>query len=415
MNDLISNVAGAAPARPASPRPRLAERIFARWFGRIRAGRLAVEFPSGHRMRFAGDRPGPDATIRIARMRLALRMLAAGDVGFAEGYVAGDWDSPDLTAVLALGALNIEALRETLAPSPFARLANRLRHARHANTRKGSRRNIAAHYDLGNAFYGRWLDRTMSYSSALFERPDEPHEAAQRRKYLRIAAALDLQPGDRVLEIGCGWGGFAEIAAAEYGCEVVGLTLSQEQAGYARDRMERAGLADRVEIRLQDYRDVAGQFDKIVSIEMFEAVGEENWPTYFATLDRCLKPGGRAALQVITIADDAFDAYRRNPDFIQLYIFPGGMLPAPWALGRAASASGFRIADSFWFGRSYAESLRRWDRDFRENWPAIRALGFDERFRRMWRYYLAYCEAGFEQGCIDVGQFVIERQDRAPT
>jgi cyclopropane-fatty-acyl-phospholipid synthase len=409
MNDIVSNTTSIADIPSRANRLSFPERIFARWFHRIHAGHLTVDFPSGARKVFGGAEPGPQALIRIRNLRLAFRMLVSGDIGFAEGYMEGDWVTPDLKALLTLGVLNAKTLSKTLAPSWFARLLNHLRHVRRANTKEGSRRNIAAHYDLGNAFYSQWLDETMSYSAALFEATDEIHASAQRRKYLRLAEALDLRPGDRVLEIGCGWGGFAEIAAAEFGCEVVGLTLSVEQAAFAKDRMARAGLADRVDIRLQDYRDVAGEFDKIISIEMFEAVGVENWATYFEVLDQRLKPGGRAALQVITIADESFESYRHNPDFIQLYIFPGGMLPGPSAFGRAVSKAGLKISDEFYFGKSYAESLRRWDRAFRINWPQIQAHGFDRRFFRMWQYYLCYCEIGFDHDRIDVGQFVIER------
>jgi cyclopropane-fatty-acyl-phospholipid synthase len=409
MNDIASNAVETADIQPKARRLSLPEFIFAHWLQRVRAGRLTVKFPSGALKVFGGAEPGPQASIEIRNLRLAFRMLVSGDIGFAEGYMEGDWDTPDLNAVLTLGVLNAQTLSKALAPSWSARLMNRLRHVRRANTREGSRRNIAAHYDLGNAFYGQWLDETISYSAALFDTMDEAHTPAQRRKYLRLAQALDLRPGDRVLEIGCGWGGFAEIAATEFGCEVVGLTLSVEQAAFAKARMARAGLADKVDIRVQDYRDVTGKFDKVVSIEMFEAVGEENWATYFDVLDRRLKPGGRAALQVITIADEGFESYRRNPDFIQLYIFPGGMLPGPSAFGQAVSDAGLKIADAFYFGKSYAESLRRWDSAFRENWPQIKAQGFDQRFFRMWRYYLCYCEVGFDHDRIDVGQFVIER------
>jgi len=409
MNDIASNAAKAAQIEPKAHRLSLSERVFSRWFERVRVGQLTVLFPSDARQVFGGAEAGPQALIRIRNLRLAFRMLVSGDIGFAEGYMEGDWDTPDLNAVFTLGVLNARTLSKALAPSWSARLVNRVRHLRRANTKEGSRRNIAAHYDLGNAFYGHWLDETMSYSAALFDNMDETHAQAQRRKYLRLAKALDLRPGDRVLEIGCGWGGFAEIAAAEFGCEVVGLTLSTEQAAFAKARMAHAGLADRVDIRVQDYRDVTGTFDKIVSIEMFEAVGMENWPTYFEVLDRRLKPGGRAALQVITIADGSFESYRQNPDFIQLYIFPGGMLPGPSAFGRAVSEAGLKISDEFYFGKSYAESLRRWDHAFRENWPQIQAHAFDRRFYRMWRYYLCYCEVGFDHDRIDVAQFVIER------
>ncbi len=390
--------------------PKFRERLLIRLFGRIRTGRLTVLFPSGTRQTFGRGVPYPRGQIKIKNLRLVTRLFLAGDLGLAESYMDGDWDTPDLTSLMLLGVANADALNDSMTGMWFTKALNRIRHARRANTRKGSRRNIAAHYDLGNDFYRLWLDETMSYSSGLFSAMDEPLAAAQREKYLRLADKLDLRPGDRVLEIGCGWGGFAEIAALEFGCKVVGLTLSTEQAAFARARMSAAGLAKDVEIRVQDYRDVKETFDKIVSIEMFEAVGEKNWSTYFRVLDRCLKPGGRAALQSITIADEFFDGYRRNPDFIQRYIFPGGMLPSPSAFERAVAEAGMKIADTLYFGKSYAETLRRWDKVFRERWPAIEALGFDERFRRMWRFYLCYSEVGFDTGQIDVGQFVIERR-----
>jgi cyclopropane-fatty-acyl-phospholipid synthase len=387
----------------------LAERLFARLLRGLQIGSLTVICPTGRRLQFHGARPGPRAQIEVRRWRLLRRVLFGGYLGFAEGFLEDDWRTPDLTAVLTLGMLNAGPLAASFQPSSILTLLNRLRHARRANTKRGARRNIAAHYDLGNEFFGAWLDPTMSYSSALFATMAEPHANAQRRKYIRLARILDLRPGDRVLEIGCGWGAFAEIAAAEFGCEVVCITLSEQQAGYARARMAELGLGDRVDIRLQDYRDVTGAFDKIVSIEMFEAVGEQHWRGYFDILQRLLVPGGRAGLQVITIADDAFESYRRNPDFVQRFIFPGGMLPSRAAFARAAEAAGLGIADVFTFGKSYAESLRRWDAAFTASWPRIAPLGFDERFFRMWRFYLAYCETGFELGCVDVGQFVIER------
>jgi cyclopropane-fatty-acyl-phospholipid synthase len=368
-----------------------------------------VIFPSGAQAVFDGVDSGPHAQLKIRNLRMVTRVLASGDIGFAESYMAGEWDTPDLSSLLALGAMNADALSHATAPSPLMRLVNRLYHAMRANTRKGSRRNIASHYDLGNDFYAQWLDKTMTYSSAIFTSPDEDIVAAQRRKYRRLAEKLELSPGERVLEIGCGWGGFAEIAAAEYGCHVVGLTLSVEQAAYARERMQRAGISDSVDIRIQDYRDVEGQFDKIVSIEMFEAVGEKYWPGYLRILHDRLTPGGKAALQIITINDRNFENYRNNPDFIQRYIFPGGMLPGPKAFENAVRNTPFEVSDSFYFGKSYAETLRRWDRDFQRNWPRIAPLGFDERFYRMWRYYLCYCEAGFDTGGIDVAHFLLER------
>jgi cyclopropane-fatty-acyl-phospholipid synthase len=276
-----------------------------------------------------------------------------------------------------------------------------------ANTRAAAAANVAFRYDLGNSFYAAWLDRTMTYSSALFTRPDLSLCDAQREKYRRIAEILQIGPSDRVLEIGCGWGGFAEYAAREIGCHVTGSTLSREQADYARERLRREGLDKRTDIRLQDYRDVGGTYEKIVSIEMFEAVGEEYWPLFFEMLRERLAPGGLAALQSITIADASFHAYRRRIDFIQRYIFPGGMLPSPTALASAIDKAGLKLRDSYFFGASYATTLAHWNARFQRGWHDIAQLGFDERFRRMWTYYLAGSEACFRLGRIDVGQFVI--------
>ena len=384
------------------------EGLLRRALARLQVGCLNCILPDGERFTVEGPLPGPQATVRISNWRVVDRLILGGDIGIAEAYMAGEWDSPDLSAVLDLGLRNEEAMRGALSPPWPVRLLNRMRHALRANTPRGSRRNIAAHYDLGNAFYEKWLDETMSYSSALFEELDEPMVDAQDRKYIRLAKALDLQPGEHVLEIGCGWGGFAEIAARDFGCRVTGITLSVEQAAYARNRMKRLGLDDRVDIRIQDYRALTGTYDKIASIEMFEAVGEAYWPVYLNVLKTRLAKGGRAALQIITIDDEYFETYRRSADFIQRYIFPGGMLPGPDAFNKAVAQSGMRITDTYFFGPSYAETLRRWDTAFVDAWPDIRKLGFDERFRRMWRYYLAYCEAGFDAGRIDVAQFVIE-------
>lgn len=371
-------------------------------------GRVTVIAPDGRTRSYAGSEDGPNATIRLRRWWPLVRLAFEGDNALAESYMAGEWDSPDLAAVLAFGVRNAEALGATLAAGRIAAWGYRLGHRARANTLAGSRRNIRAHYDLGNDFYKRWLDGSMTYSAALFTRPGQSLEAAQRCKYLRLARSLKLSRGDTVLEIGCGWGGFAEIAAGEFGCRVVALTLSREQAAFVRHRIARAGLADRVEVRLRDYRDVDGQFDKIASIEMFEAVGEENWGTYFETLRRRLVPGGRAALQVITIADEVFPRYRRNPDFIQRHIFPGGMLASERCFTEAADRTGLAVRETFRFGTDYAETLRRWHDAFEANWPAIAALGFDGRFRRMWEFYLRYCEVGFDAGHIDVGQYLLE-------
>lgn len=375
----------------------------------LEAGKLQLVLPDGRRLAFAGQEPGPAAEVVVRQSRVMRRLLLGGDLGFAEAYLDGDWDSPDLSALFELAACNRDILVERTRPNALGRLMARLAHGLNRNSRRGSRRNIAAHYDLGNDFYAAWLDGTMSYSAAIFSAPDEALEAAQKRKYRRICRELDLRPGQHVLEIGCGWGGFAEVAASEFGARVTGITLSREQLAFAQARMAAQGLSDLVELRLQDYRDLQGHFDHIVSIEMVEAVGERYWSGYFDTLRTCLKPGGRAVLQSILIGDAHFEGYRRSPDFIQRYIFPGGMLPTQTRLVDHADVAGLRLADVHLFGIDYAETLARWHAAFERNWPQIRARGFDGRFRRLWRYYLAYCEGGFRGGAIDVGQFTLVR------
>ena len=386
----------------------LRERFLSRWLRHIEVGHLTVEFPSGRRSQFRGEKDGPDAFIKINDLRLFFRIAAAGDLGLAESYMKGEWETTDLSKLLQSGAVNAHVFARSLQPNMFVKMFLRFYHAHRQNSRNGSRRNIAAHYDLGNTFYEHWLDPSMSYSSAVFDDFAEDMEVGQRRKYLKLATSIDLKPGDRVLEIGCGWGGFAEIAAAEFGCHVTCLTLSKEQAVYARQRMANKGLSDQIDIRIQDYRDVEGTYDKIVSIEMFEAVGVAYWDTYLSILRQRLKPGGKAALQIITIDDASFESYRRNPDFIQRYIFPGGMLPSPKVFEKAVNAAHLRVSETSFYGKSYGETVRRWDQNFQASWPDIKPLGFDQTFYRMWRYYLCYCETGFDNGTIDVGQFVIE-------
>ncbi|MCU0767142.1 MAG: cyclopropane-fatty-acyl-phospholipid synthase family protein [Gammaproteobacteria bacterium] len=376
---------------------------------RLRQGRLDVTLPGGETQAIVGEEPGPQGELVLHRpVRLALRLLARGDLGLGEGFVAGDWDARRPADTLGVLALNETAFR--VARGRLARLADRLQHRWRRNDRRGSRRNVAAHYDLGNDFYRLWLDPGMTYSAALFAEPGEPLEQAQGRKYDAVLDRLGARPGEHVLEIGCGWGGLAERAARR-GLRVTGVTLSHAQLEYARARLEAAGLADRVELRLQDYRDIAETFDHVVSIEMFEAVGEAYWPAYFAALRRCLRPGGRASLQVITIAEDAFDAYRRDADFIQKHVFPGGMLPAVSAFDAAAADAGLVVAERSFHGTDYADTLRRWDAAFRAREAQIDALGYDARFRRLWRYYLAYCEAGFRTGRIDLMQVGLTRAD----
>ena len=376
---------------------------------RIRRGSLVIHTPDGGEHVFDGPEPGSRATVRVIRPAAVRRLLFGGDVGFAEAYMAGEIESPDIGAVVSLAIENEQAFDDALLGGRMLRLGRRIWHALRGNSRRGSRRNIAHHYDLGNAFYSRWLDDGMTYSSAVFGAPDQDLKSAQRNKYQRICELLALEPGHRVLEIGCGWGGFAEHAAREHGVHVTGITLSREQHDYALRRIDRAGLADRVEIRLQDYRDVTGTFDRVASIEMFEAVGERYWRAYFDKISQVLARGGRAALQIITIADERFESYRRNPDFIQRYIFPGGMLPSPGALRRVVEETGLTWSGEAGFASDYARTLSLWRDRFLDAWPELTGLGFDERFRRMWTYYLSYCESGFQSGLIDVKQIEIKR------
>ena len=392
---------------PRRKRPVFWEALLDKWLSRIEAGQLRAVFPSNFQKVYSGGQVGPTADIKINSWKLVPRLLLSGDMGLAESFLSGEWETSNLTQLILLGDINERALGNAVTPSKFINSIEKLRHQRRDNSKRGSRRNIAAHYDLGNEFYSHWLDNTMSYSSALFTDFGEELEVGQNRKYQRLAKALKLKEGDQVLEIGCGWGGFAEIAAKEYKCNVVGITLSNEQAKFAQRRMKENQLSNLVDIRIEDYRDVQGSFDKIVSIEMFEAVGEEHWRNYFETIKTRLKPGGLAGIQSITIANEFFETYKRRPDFIQKYIFPGGILPSEDKLNNAVSSAGLKILDDYYFGKSYAETLRRWQSTFEQKWDDIKNLGFDEKFQKMWRYYLSYCEAGFETGHINVGQFLI--------
>ena len=345
----------------------------------------------------------------MLRLRALRRLLLGGAVGLGEAYMDGDWDSADLTALLELGEINDRAAGLAFDGHPLLRLGLKLWHRLHDNSRRGSRRNISAHYDLGNSFYSQWLDSGMTYSSALFAEEGESLAKAQRRKYRVIAEDIGLKPGMRVLEIGCGWGGFAELMAGEYGATVVGLTLSSEQHAWATRRLAQAGLGHCTDIRLQDYRDVTGQFDRIVSVEMIEAVGERWWPTYFATLRDRLVEGGKAGLQAITIEDGRFESYRRGCDFIQRHVFPAGMLPSPGALRQQAERAGLELVTTRYFGPDYDRTLALWERNFQAAWPRIQPLGFDARFKRLWEFYIAYCRAGFRTGAVDVRHLVLSR------
>ena len=400
----------AAPDTSAYPR---SARWALRLLQRFDNGTLDLELPDGQHACFgAGE---PHARLRLHNWEPVRAAIRNGDIGFAESFIAGDWSSDDPVRVLRCFLRNRRAAEDVIYGSLWGRLAHRLKHWLNRNTKEQARRNIHAHYDLGNDFYALWLDPTMTYSSALFgqQRVDPQATAgeaemieAQQAKYRRVLDELRLSPGSRVLEIGCGWGGFAETAARA-GHAVKGLTLSAAQLEYAQLRLAMQGLPAR--LLLQDYRDEREQYDGVASIEMFEAVGEQYWPSYFAALARSLKPGARACIQTIEIADGLFDRYRRGSDFIQQYIFPGGMLPCPSAFRREAARAGLRIVNALSFGAHYAKTLATWRARFLAQRDAVRALGFDERFVRIWHFYLAYCEAAFVEGSTDVTQYTLEK------
>jgi cyclopropane-fatty-acyl-phospholipid synthase len=382
----------------------IASRFVLSALDRLAVGRLTLRLPDGATRIFGSAEAEPSAEIQVRDWRFFRRVLLDGDIGFAEAYMDGYCDSPELPKLIALLAANDKALGSVAHANVFQNLALKLMHWRRDNSREGSKRNIHAHYDLGNNFYRLWLDPTMTYSSALYDgERGKPLDVAQTDKYDRILAQLGAKQGDSILEIGCGWGGFAE-AAARRGMRVTGITISREQLKFARERLQKAGLADRVNLQFCDYRDIKGSYDHIVSIEMIEAVGERHWPEYFSALKRHVSPGGSAIVQAIVIADDFFEGYRRRPDFIQTYIFPGGMLLSPQRIAEQCRRAGLKIAELYSFGMDYAHTLETWLQRFDGVADQVASLGFDERFRRMWRFYLAYCAAGFSTRRTDVLQ-----------
>jgi len=376
---------------------------------RLEHGRLDLVLDDGRRFRVEGKQPGPVAELEIHNPEIFARLIREGDLGFSEAYLDGWWTSPDLQTFMDLVHADNDALWIGYPGAGLVRALERLRHWLRSNTKSQAKKNISYHYDLGNEFYRLWLDDTMTYSSALFRSGQEPLDLAQTQKYASMVDQMGVLPGDHVLEIGCGWGGFAEYAARERGLKVTGLTISQEQFNYAVERIEKAGLSDQVEFKLQDYRDERGTYDGIASIEMFEAVGEKYWPTYFNAVRERLRPGRNGTLQIITIKDMNFEAYRKGVDFIQKYIFPGGMLPGPSILRDQVRAAGLEVKNSIEFGHSYDQTLRRWHEVFNARWDEVSKLGFDERFRRMWNFYLTSCAATFRYDNCDVTQITVTR------
>lgn len=394
---------------PHAPLPRAARRVVA-LLARLKIGTLTLHAPDGNHQVF-GTHAAPFAALHIHQWDVCAEVLKSGDIGFAEGYMAGHWTSPDLAALLRLLIANRNEIEGAIYGHWLGRLAYRVKHLLNRNNRSNSRKNIHAHYDLGNAFYELWLDGTMNYSSAWFEGDKtQPMADAQRAKVRRALRMVNAQKGDRVLEIGCGWGALAESATTEFGAHITGVTLSTEQLAFANARMKWHGVQQQADLRLQDYRDIHdGPYDAICSIEMIEAVGQEYWPTYFQSINRLLKPGGRACVQSITIDDSLFDRYVHSTDFIQQYIFPGGCLPSPSEFRQQAQAAGLQVVDELNFGPDYAETLRRWREGFMTQLEEVSILGFDERFMRLWEFYLAYCEAAFDEANIDVIQFTLAK------
>ena len=387
-------------------------RYFARVFDMVQGmntGRLDFVLPDGRHFRAEGRNPGPVAELRIHNNDLFARLIREGDLGFCDAYLDEWWTTPDLQAFMDWVHADNDDLYDGFPGMGLVRKFEKFRFWLQRNHKDQARKNISYHYDLGNDFYGLWLDDTMTYSSALFVTGQESHEAAQMAKYASMVDQMGAQPGDHILEIGCGWGGFAEYAAKERGLKVTALTISEEQFKYAQQRIENAGLSDLVDFKLQDYRDERGTYDGIASIEMFEAVGEKYWPVYFDTVKNRLKPGKNATLQIITVTDRRWKVYKRGVDFIQKYIFPGGMLPSPSVLRQQITKAGLGVERSIEFGQSYNISLRRWHETFNEKWDQIAEMGFDERFRRMWNFYLTSCAATFESANCDVTQITIKR------
>ena len=389
-------------------------RYFARVFdlvGKLNSGRVDFILPDGRRFRAEGSKPGPVAEVTINNPDVFARLVREGDLGFCDAYLDGWWTTPDLQAFMDFIHADNDDMYDGFPGMALVRAWEKARFWFQSNTKRQALKNISYHYDLGNDFYSLWLDDTMTYSSALFNTSQESLEKAQIAKYASMVDQMGVKPGDHVLEIGCGWGGFAEYAAKERGLKVTGLTISKEQLDYANKRIKNKGLSDKVNLKLQDYRDETGVYDGVASIEMFEAVGEKYWPVYFDKIKQCLKPGKQATLQIITIQDARWDVYRKSVDFIQKYIFPGGMLPSPSVLRQEIHRAGLSVQHSIEFGKSYSQTLRRWFEVFNNKWDNISAMGFDDRFRRMWNFYLTSCAATFESGNCDVTQITLQKPD----
>jgi cyclopropane-fatty-acyl-phospholipid synthase len=408
MNSTTSTASFSMPAGAPS-----AARAALKMLLRLKHGTLTLKLPDGSVQRF-GNGQAPMASLHLLNWNVCGAALRSGDIGFAESFIAGDWTTPHLTELLRVFIVNRKEVEDVFYGTWLGRFVYRVKHLLNRNTKANSQKNIHAHYDLGNAFYELWLDGTMNYSSAIFETPETSMKEAQHAKVRRALRMARVKPGDRVLEIGCGWGALAEKAVKEFDASIVGVTLSTEQLDWAKARMQREGASGQSDLRLQDYRDIGRTtpdepFDAICSIEMVEAVGREYWPEYFQTVARLLKPGGHACIQSIVIADELFERYISGTDFIQQFVFPGGCLPCPREFRAQAAAAGLQVVDEFSFGQDYARTLQLWRDDFMAQESHVMQLGFDRRFMRIWEFYLGYCEAAFKEANTDVVQYTLRK------
>jgi cyclopropane-fatty-acyl-phospholipid synthase len=408
-NNLIESNHSQELISPKQNKLAFVDRILRNATKAITSGTIIFKLENGKTIKCESGNKGPEAIINVHSVKFFRRLLSAGYLGLAESYINKEWTTPSLENVFNFGAANLAALDKNLTENLFVRLTNKITRFMQRNSIRGSRKNIANHYDLGNDFFIEWLDATMTYSSALFLKKTDTLQSAQNKKYQRIIDELKIEKSQDILEIGCGWGGFAEYAANKTNANIFGATISKEQCDYARNRITKANLGDNVTISLQDYRTLTGQYDKIVSIEMLEAVGKPYWPVYFKTVADRLKRNGSAMVQVITVPDEYFGYYSNGMDFIQRYIFPGGMLICPKILKEHSEKSGLTLVQAHMFGSSYAQTLEQWQSSFQKRWDKIEKLGFDEKFKRIWEYYLDYTAAGFRSGAIDVGQFHLHK------
>ena len=380
------------------------DKIFLKGIKKFPYGSLQIEWPDGKSQKIDAIHKGPNAKLKIVDSNVVREIIQGGSIKFAELYISKRIITNNLTNLMHYCALNNDQAEETFKITIFRYLYNKYLHFKNKNTKIQAKKNISHHYDLGNQFYKYWLDKSMTYSSAIFNGKNDNLELAQNNKYQKLADLSSIKKGDNILEIGCGWGGFSEFLAKNYDCQITALTISREQFKFTTERMEKANLTSKVKVVFCDYRNIKGQFDKVLSIEMFEAVGREYWKIFFEKIKTILKPNGNVGLQLITIDDKIYNVYKNNPDFIQKYIFPGGMLPSVEVLKNIIENTSFRINSINSYSNDYAKTLNIWNKEFNRNWTKIEKLGFDERFKLLWNYYLSYCEGGFLSKNIDLKQ-----------